>query len=152
MNYKENKSITNIISSIVVTGVYALIQYNRYSAGAMNDENIFKFWAIIILIFIPISVATRIIILIIFHIGDAVVKTAKGEEVVEEIEDERDKLIQMKASGNSMFIFALGFIIALFTQLFDGSNHLFFITLIGFGFITEIASDLLTIRYYRKGV
>jgi len=152
MSYQEKRSITNMISSVLITGIYTYIQYQRYLNGAIDDSNIFKFWAVIILVFIPITVISKIVIMIIFHIINAVVQTAKGEEIEEEVSDERDKLIEMKASRNSMFVFAIGFIIALITQLYDVSPHVFFITMIVFGFITDIVSELLTIKYYRRGV
>lgn len=155
MSYQEKKSLTNIISSVLIAVVYGLIMFQKYSNGSLDDSNIFKFWAIIILIFIPISIAARIVILIIFHILESVVQAAQGndiEETIDSVVDERDKVIQMKASAISMYIFSLGFIVALFTQLFDVSNHLFFIILIVSGFIMDVVSELLMIRYYRRGV
>jgi hypothetical protein len=154
MSYQEKKSVTNIVSSILITGVYTLIMYQKYLSGSLDDSNIFKFWAIILLIFIPISIVARIIIMIFFHILEAIVQTAKGNEFDDqlEVEDERDKLIGMKASRVSMISFFLFFILAFITQLFNVSNHLFFITLILGGFLTDLISEILTIRYYRKGV
>ena len=154
MSYQENRSLTYIISSVFITGVYSYIIYQKYLSGALDDSNIFRFWAIIILIFIPISIIARIIIMIIFHILQSVVQAAKGEEVDVEMDivDERDKLIEMKVARISMMIFALGFILALVTQLFDLSNHLFFITFLLFGLITDITSETMKIIYYRKGM
>lgn len=154
MSYQENRSLTYIISSVFITGVYSYIIYQKYLSGALDDSNIFRFWAIIILIFIPISIIARIIIMIIFHILQSVVQAAKGEEVDAEMDivDERDKLIEMKVARISMMIFALGFILALVTQLFDLSNHLFFITFLLFGLITDITSETMKIIYYRKGM
>jgi hypothetical protein len=91
--------------------------------------------------------------MIIFSVWTSVVQTAKGEEAgVMEIVDERDKLIELKATKISLIIFSFGFIIALTTQAANMNNHIFFITLIVFGVITEIVSELSTIIYYRKGV
>ncbi len=153
MSYNEKKSITNIISSVLITGIYAIIMYQRFLNGGLSDSNIFKFWAIIILIFIPISIVARIIIMIIFHILESIVQAAKGNDIEDEMDitDERDKLIQMKASTISMYIFALGFILALTTQLFNVSNHVFFIVLAGSGFISDVVSESLMIRYYKRG-
>lgn len=154
MSYQEKKSLTNIISSIIITGVYSIIIYQKYLNGSFDTSNIFRFWAIIILIFIPISIIARIIIMIIFHVMESVIQTAKGEEVDldMDITDERDKLIEMKAAKVSMMVFALGFVIALAVQLLEVSNHSFFIIMILSGFLSEIVSDTLSIIYYRKGV
>ncbi len=154
MSYKEKKSLTNIISSVLITTIYAFIMYQRYLDGGLDYSSVFKLWAVVILIFIPISIATRIIIMIIFNILESIVQAAKGEELDNNIDmvDERDKLIQMKASAISMYIFSLGFIIALIIQLFDVSNHLFFIVMIIAGLITDVVSESLIIRYYRRGI
>ena len=153
MSYQESKSLTNILSTIIVTGVYALIVYQRYLNGAVDTTDVFRFWAITILIFIPISVVARIVIMIIFTIINTVVQTAKGEEADNvDFVDERDKLIELKTMRISLMIFALGFILALVTQVTNMSNHMFFITIIIFGVISDIASEVITIFYYRKGV
>ncbi len=153
MSYNEKKSITNIVSSIIITGVYAIIIYQKYLNGSIDATNVFKFWAIIILIFIPISIIARIIIMIIFSIINAVVQTAKGEDLDEaDLVDERDKLIELKVTKASLIVFSLGFVLALVTQAFNMSNHMFFITLMLAGVITEIVSETMTIMYYRKGV
>lgn len=153
MTYNEKKSVANIASGIIITLIYGLIMYQRYLNGLLDDSNVIKMWAVVILIFIPISVIARIIIMIVFHIVEAIVQNVKGNDIEEEMDivDERDKLIQMKASSTSMFIFAIGFIIALITQLFDVSNHLFFIVMVIAGLATDVVSEAMMIRYYRRG-
>jgi hypothetical protein len=154
MTYNEKKSLTNIISSILITTAYSIIIYQKYLNGAIDDTDIFRFWAVVILIFIPISIVARIIIMIIFHILESIVQAAQGKEIEDEMDkvDERDKVIQMKASAISMYIFSLGFIVALATQLFDVSNHVFFIVMIIAGLITDVVSESLMIRFYRRGI
>lgn len=91
--------------------------------------------------------------MILFSIINAVVQTAKGEEAGElEITDERDKLIELKTTKISLMVFSIGFILALVTQVTSMSHHMFFITLIIFGVISEIVSETMTIIYYRKGI
>ena len=153
MSQQESRSLTNILSTIIITGVYALIVYQRYLNGTIDTSDVFRFWAIAILIFVPISVVARIIILIIYAIGNSVVATAKGEEPEDiDFTDERDKLIELKSTKISLVVFSLGFLLALATQAANMSNHLFFITLIIVGVITEVVSEIATIIYYRKGI
>lgn len=153
MSYQESRSLTNIISTILITGIYALVIYQRYLNGVGDTNDVFGFWSITILIFIPISIVARIIIMIIFSIINTAVQTAKGEEAVElEITDERDKLIELKATRISLIVFSIGFILALVTQVTSMSHHMFFITLIIFGVFSEIVSETVTIIYYRKGI
>jgi len=153
MSYQESRSLTNIISTILITGIYSLVVYQRYLNGVADTTDVFRFWALTILIFIPISIVARIIIMIIFSIINAAIQTAKGEEADElEITDERDKLIELKATKISLIVFSIGFILALVTQITSMSHHMFFIALIIFGVISEIVSETMTIIYYRKGI
>ena len=153
MSYQESRSLTNIISTILITGIYSLVVYQRYLNGVADTTDVFRFWALTILIFIPISIVARIIIMIIFSIINAAIQTAKGEEADElEITDERDKLIELKATKISLIVFSIGFILALVTQITSMSHHMFFIVLIIFGVISEIVSETMTIIYYRKGI
>lgn len=151
MTYHESKNVTNILSNIFITGIYAFIVYQRYLNGISDSTDVFKFWAITILVFIPISVVSRIIIIVIFLIISSVIQTAKGDEIdFEEFTDERDKLIELKATKISLIVFSLGFILALVTQVTGMSNHMFFITLVVFGFLSETISDLVSIVYYKN--
>ena len=158
MTYHEKRSLVNIFSTVVLTGVYALVIYNKYMNGDFDLSNILRFWAIVILIFIPISIVARIVIMIIFSIGNSIGTAIKNEikgedeEPFEDVVDERDKLISLKATRISMAIFVAGFIAALISQLFDTSNHLFFIVIVSFGVLSDVATEIATIRYYRRGV
>lgn len=153
MTYQESKSLTNIFSTIIITGVYAFIVYQRYLNGSVDTTDVFEFWAAAILIFIPVSVVARIFIMVIFSVVNEAVLTAKGEDTSDnDIIDERDKLIELKTTKISLIVFSLGFILALITQVTDMSNHMFFVTLIISGVLAEIVSEVLTVIYYRKGV
>lgn len=158
MSYQEKKSVVNILSSVVLTGVYALVIYNMYQGGSFDTSNIFRFWALIIVIFIPISVVAKIIIEILFSIGNAIGTEIKNEikgtddDHYVDIVDERDKLISLKSSQVSYGVFVFGFLLALVSQLLNMDNNVFFITLVLFGLISDVSSGLMTIRYYRRGV
>lgn len=153
MTYKEKLSLANIGSSILVSVIYTMIMFSRYQGGLLDDSNIFKMWAWIFIIFIPITVVSKIVMLIVFHIVEAVSLTVKGEDMddLDPVTDERDKLIELKSDRLSMYIFTAGFGFAMFTQLFDVSNHIFFIIVFGFGFFADVLSEGLKFLYYKRG-
>ena len=68
MSYREKENIVNIISGILVTAVYGYIVYQRHLAGRFDLTQDFNKWGVIFLIFIGVSIVTRIVIYIIFHI------------------------------------------------------------------------------------
>lgn len=153
MTFQERKSILEMATSIIVLGVYSLVFYLNYENWGFDSENIFRFYAIFFVLLIGVSIFSRIIAMIVFAIINTIINEVKGEEPDElDMIDERDKLIELKASRNSMFIFIAGVLIAFVSQLFNTSEHVFFILLFTFGLLSDVGSSTLKLYYYKKGV
>lgn len=153
MSYQEQRSLTYLITNIILFTVYGLIIYNRYQAGQFDTDNLMRFWAIVILLYIPITIIARIVVTIVFVILHAIVSEVAGEgaDEVNMVSDERDKLIEMKSSQIELILIGVGFVAALVTQLFGLSVHAFFLTFVGFMFATDVLSEIANLRYYRRG-
>lgn len=148
MTYQENKSIVNIISSILITTIYALIIYRWHMDGRFDLTTDYSKWGIIFLAFIGISVVARIIIYIIFHIINAI---ATREEDVP-VEDERDKLISLKATRISYYVFIGGFSLSFVSLTIGMPVYGLIIAFFACGFLGEMAENISQIIYYRKGI
>lgn len=152
MYYGEGKTFVELVSSIATLLIYGIAVgvglYNEYIV--IND--ILQFWAIIILIFIPLSIIVRIIVHILYSIGNSVAHEIKGGFPDNEVVDERDKMIMLKATRNSMFLFVVGFFVGLIFLAFKMSPHYFFGSIVLFGALTDLMSTILTMVYYRRGV
>jgi len=152
MSYQEKRSLFNIVISTIITVVYFIIINNKYQNGDFDTTNMLRFWAIVMLIFIPVSVISRIIALILHRICGEITDEVRGEKEDRDITDERDKLIDLKSNQVAQIIFMLGFIGALFALLFNASVSVFFIIMIISGFIGDLASNIMQMVYYRRGV
>ncbi len=148
MSYQEKQNIVNIFSGLLVTIIYALMVYQRHQQGQFDLTEDFRSWGRIFLVFIGISVAVRIVIQIIFHIINAI---ATREEDVP-LEDERDKLIKLKATRNSYYAFTSGFVLSVLGLALGMPVHWIFIAFVAFGLIAEILDNGSQIYYYRKGI
>ena len=103
MTINSKRNITSMIAGIAVVAAY-LIFIRADNAPAMDD---IAAWAKLILIFIGIGVAMQIVIQILFHIVYTIGIAVKehdlgGEKTIKFMrasmfEDERDKLITLKA-------------------------------------------------------
>lgn len=83
-------------------------------------ENDLKFWALTMLYFVGVSVVFNILILILFHILNAVVNAVKQEDLDDPmIEDEMDKLISLKAMRNSYIMVGVGFVISIVSLVME---------------------------------
>jgi uncharacterized membrane protein len=148
MGYQEKKSIVNIFSALLITGLYGLIIYQRHMDGRFDLTDDYQKWGVLFLIFIGISIVARIIIYIIFHIINAI---ATREEDIP-VEDERDKLIQLKSTRNSYMVFTIGFVLGITALAFGMPVYTIFIVFIISGLLSEIFENSSQIYYYRKGV
>lgn len=148
MPYRERLNIVNILSGLLITSIYSWIVYQRYLEGRYDLTQDFRAWGKLFLIFIAVSIAVRIAIMIVFHILNAIASREKDIPV----EDERDKLIKLKSTRNAYYIFAAtlftGFLLLAIGMPVYG---IFIVYVIG-GLISEIVENGSQIYFYRKGV
>ena len=148
MTYQERQNIVNIISGLLITAIYAWIVYQRQVQGSIDLTEDYSKWGIVFLIFIGVSIVARIIILIIFHIINAI---ATREDDVP-AEDERDKLVKLKATRNSYYVFMGGFVISIIGLALGMPIYWLFIAFVITGLVSEIIDNGSQIYYYRKGI
>jgi uncharacterized membrane protein len=148
MSYREKENIVNIFSGLFTTAIIALLVYKKHMAGEFDLTQDFQAWGFIFLLFIGISIVARIIIYIIFHIINAI--ATRGEEIP--IEDERDKLIKLKALRNSHYIFVVGFMLSIIALAFGMPVFWIFVIFLISGLFSEIIDNGSQIYYYRRGV
>lgn len=148
MTYQEKKSIVNMISGLLITAIYALIVYQRHQQGQFDLTQDFKAWGIVFLIFVGISIVARIIIYIIFHI----INTIATREVDIPITDERDRLIELKATRNSYIAYMVSFLTAMVLLALGMPVFGLFICLVCGGLLSEIIENSSKIYYHRKGI
>jgi hypothetical protein len=148
MTYQEKQNIVNIVSGVLITAIYSIIIFNRHSDGSIDLTDDYSKWGLIFLVFIGVSIIARIIINIIFHILNAI---ATREQDVP-VRDERDKLIELKSTRNSYYIFVSGFVLSVISLAIGMPVYGIFIAFVGFGLIAEIIDNASQIYYYRKGI
>ncbi len=148
MTYQEKQNIVNIFSGLLVTAIYGWMVYQRHLQGRFNLSEDYSKWGMIFLIFIGISIVVRIVIQIIFHILNAI--ATREQEVP--VEDERDKLVKLKATRNSYYVFTGGFVLSVIALAIGMPVHGMFIAFVVFGLIAEIIDNGSQIYYYRKGI
>ncbi len=148
MSYQVKQNIVNILSGVLITAFYALIVIQRHQEGQFNLKEDFDAWGVIFLIYIGVSIVARIIIQIVFHIINAI--ATREEEVP--VTDERDKLISLKATRNSYYVFSSGFVLAVMSLAIGMPVYGIFIAFVATGLLAEIIDNSSQIYYYRKGI
>ncbi len=165
MSFQEKRTLTSIFSGLLVLAAYCIHAFGRVRAGIVDPGDL-RFWAVTMLIFIGIGIGATIIIQIIFHIlysiSVAVKKSIQENNcdekeiektiALETVEDERDKLINLKATRVGFTIAGIGFVGGLLALLLNYPPqvmlNIFFLSF-SFGSLCEGAAQLI---YYRRGV
>ncbi len=137
-----------MLSMIVVLGIYYWSVFERFNSQVMTTDEQLQFWSKAILIAIPVSIITKIVVMIIFVIINYIITREK----MAGFEDERDKLIELKATRNSYIIFGIGFFVSLAVLAFGYPPKYMFISIILGGIASEIFDNLSKFYYHRKGV
>jgi hypothetical protein len=169
MSYQEKKIITTITTGVAILAAYCIYALSRYQSGVIAQGDL-KFWASTMLIFIGIGVAATIVILIVFHIllsisvaiqekirnnecNDKDIEKAVEKSIGSEmVEDEMNKLIELKSSRVSLVFVGVGFIAGLFTLVFNASPAVMLnIMFLSFS-VGSICEGFAQLYYYRKGV
>lgn len=148
MSYQEKRALVFLISSILILGLYGLYIFNTYHDTILAAPNDFKFWGKTFLILIPVSIVANIIIMIIFNIVNKIL----SNEDIPAITDERDKLIELKSTQVSHWVFIFGFLFAMGSQAFGMQPYIMFITLMVSCFISSSAAEVTKIYLYRRGL
>lgn len=165
MSYQEKRVLVSIITGAGLMAAYGVNAFDKYQAGLTGPEHL-KLWALTMLQYIGIGVAAAIVIQIIFHIlisvaiaakesirnetcGDAHIKKVIALEMVE---DEMDKLIELKSMRMGFAIAGGGFLLALVTLALGYTPILMLNILFAAFSVGSMLEGLTQLYYYRKGV
>ncbi|MCC6615696.1 MAG: hypothetical protein IT320_19660 [Anaerolineae bacterium] len=147
MSYQERRSLVNLISTILITLLYWSYMFQRYPQADPYSPEVFHFWGSFFLILIPVSIVARIVIYIIFEIVNVI--ATREEEAG--ITDERDKIIELKSNRNGLYLFMIGFVVAMASLVASQPPSTMFAILIVSGLATEVIGDISQFIYYRRG-
>jgi hypothetical protein len=165
MSYQEKKVVTSIVTGVLVLAAYCIYVFSRYQSGVVAPGDL-KFWALTILIFIGIGVVASIVIQIVFHIllsiSIAIKKKMQDEKCddkeiekeveAEMIEDEMDKLIELKSLRPAFLIAGIGFIAALVSLVLKYSPAVMLNILFISFYIGSLFEGFAQLYYYRRGL
>jgi hypothetical protein len=165
MSTQEKRILLTLLAEIALLAVYCSFTASKVQSGDASLDDL-KFWAVNMLIFTGLGVLALVIIQILFHIlfsigiavktqietGGVDNKALEQTLETEMAEDERDKLIGMKAQKISVALAGIGFVAGLLTLLADYPPavmlNVFYLSFV-VGSILEGAAQLF---FYRRGV
>lgn len=149
MSYREKIITIYLISTLLLFGFYLINIIPMLQEGELDPTAVYTLWIIIVVLGILITIVATIIIHIIFGIIYAV--TTNEEPTFDDIEDERDKLIELRGTRNSYAVLGTGMFISMVAQIVSGSSLVMFSLLLFFMMIAEIIGGISRLYFYRRG-
>ena len=150
MSFQEKNITVTLVSFTLILIFYLSRIFAMIQGEGLNSSDVFRLWGIIIVLAIIVTV----IGMILTHIVSAIViavQTGDDDPDIEDIEDERDKLIDLRGTKVTYSISSLGSFIAMLTFALGQDPLVMFTLLVFFGLIAQIIGDITRLGLYRRG-
>ncbi|MBT3934579.1 MAG: hypothetical protein HOD63_07615 [Bacteroidetes bacterium] len=147
METRERRILVSLVTTILVFVFYTFYIYKRQVVGNPEIVNDLQFWGKTFMLMIPVAIVAQIIM----HILFAIINKIMANEDEPKINDERDKLIELKALKLSHWIFAAGFILAMGSQALGMKVWVMFVTLVVSGLLSTMLEEIIKLYYYKRG-
>ena len=146
--HQKNITVSLSIFSIIL-GFYLLRLFQMAQNESFNSANVFRLWGIVAIL----AVIGTILATIFTHIvGGIVHKVTTNEDPhIEDIQDERDQIIDLKGTRVAYTFSSIGVALAMLTYVFGHPPLVMFSLLIFFGVLAQIVADVWRLALYRKG-
>lgn len=165
MSYQEKKTFVSLVTGLLILAAYCIYAIGKVQAGVAAPDDL-KFWATTILIFIGIGVVAMIVVLIVFHLllsimmaiteqvrnGKCDDKEVERKIELEMVEDEMDKLIELKSTKIGFAIVGIGFVAALGSLALGWPAAVMLNILFGSFAIGSMIEGFAQIHFYRTGI
>ena len=158
MHYQQQRTIVSILAAVALFTVYFIYVIGKLNAAAVSLDDV-KFFSVTILTFIGIGIAATIAVQVTFHIlfsvSVAIRERGKDGEQLEKainaamVEDERDKLIDLKSTRIPFIVSMVGFIAGLILLALEYPVGLMLNILFGAAGLGAIGEGVSKLIYYR---
>jgi len=150
MSYRETNIFVSLASSLLVLGYYLVSWLQMYQEEGLNSAKVFRLWLIVIVATIVLNILGNILTNIVLSIAHAIKTQSKEEPHF--IEDERDKLVELKGVKAAYITFSIGVFLSMLTFVFGQPPLVMFSLIIFFSVTAEIVGDIFQLYLYRRGV
>lgn len=150
MSFQEKNSTVSLVNFILILGFFLVRLFQMIQGGSFIPANVFRLWGIIIALAIVVTIFATILTHIVSAIIQAI-KTGQEQSDVEDIEDERDQLIDLRGTKITYLVYSIGNFLAMLTFVFGQPPLVMFTLLILSGVVAQIVGDISRLYLYRRG-
>lgn len=149
MSYQERNITVSLVNFILILGFYLIRVFQLIQGGRFESANVFRLWGITIVL----AIVATIILTILAHIGSGIIQAirTKEEPAIEDIQDERDQLIDLRGTKVTYLVSSIGVFLSMLTFVFGQPPLVMFSLLIFFGLVAQVVGDISRLVLYRRG-
>ena len=149
MSYQEKNITVYLVSYLLIVGYYLVNLSQMLQEGALVSSRVYGLWVMVIVTSIIVNIIASILTNIVLSIVHAI--KARTNEVERFIEDERDKLIELKGMRSAYITFSLGVLVSVLFFVFGQPALVMVSMIVFFAIAAEIIGDISQIYLYRRG-
>ena len=150
MSFQEKNITVSLVSFILILGIYLTNVLRMLQGDGLNASGVFRLWGTIIVLAIVFTIVATILTHILTAIIQ-VIKTGEEDPKIDDIEDERDKLIDLRGTKVTHFVSSAGVFLAMLTFVLGQPPLVMFTLLILVGVLAQIIGDMTRLVLYRRG-
>jgi len=150
MSFQQKNITVSLVNFSLILGFFLVRVIQMLLSDSFTSTNIFRLWGITI----GLAVIVTIIGTILTHIVSAIIeaiRTGDEDPKIEDFEDERDQLIDLRGTRITYTVFSIGVFLSMLTFVFDQPPLVMFTLLIFFGLVAQIVGDISRLVLYRRG-
>jgi hypothetical protein len=149
MSFQEKNITVTLINFSLILGFFLFRVIQMILGGSFLSSNVFRLWGIVIVLAVVVTIAATILT----HMGAGILEAIRTQEEpeIESVQDERDRLIDLRGTRVTYTISSIGVFLSMLTYVFGQPPLVMFSLLIFFGIVAQIIGDISRLYLYRRG-
>jgi len=149
MSFQEKNITASLVTFTLILGFYLFRVFQMIQGDSFTSTNVFWLWGIVI----ALAIVATIVLTILTHIVSAIIQAIKTKEEpeIEDIKDERDKVIDLKGTQITYTVSSIGVFLSMLTFVLGQPPLVMFSLLIFSGVFAQIIGDISRLYFYRRG-
>lgn len=150
MTFQEKNISVTLASFSLILVIYTAGVWRMIASGGLNATSLFRLWGIVIVMAIVFTIIATILTHIVTAIIEAI-RQGTDDPKIEDIADERDKLIDLRGTKVTYALTSFGTFLAMLTYVLGQNGLVMFSLLIFVALIAQIIGGISRLVFYHRG-
>jgi hypothetical protein len=149
MSFQEKNVSVSLANFTLILGFYSFRVFQMVQSGSFESANVFRLWGIVVALAVVVTIFATILTHIVSGIFEAI--RTKAEPNIANVQDERDRLIDLRGTKVTYLVSSIGAFLSMLTFVLGQPPLVMFSLLVFFGVVAQVVGDLSRLYLYRRG-